>query len=305
VSSPFPERRRADRLDELLRYAANGRRQHRDTELDAELKPLADFAMALQGSPAPAPTEDFRAGLRAMLLAKIEREGIGATASAGSGAATRPARTKTVLADNEARLPLNRRHLVHPATTPPAGPVRPVRGNGRTRAAILIGVTAGALALSGVSLASTDSVPGDPLYSVKRSSEHAQLVLAGSDAGRGQLHLDFAKSRLVESRSVPADAVDRVLVDMDNEVRAGVRMLLASALENHDGGAVDTVMAFLSQQRTELTQLRLDLPAAAGHLRASLDLLRDIETRANQVRAAIAGGCDNTRSDELGPKPDC
>ena len=291
MSSPFPERRRADRLDEMLRFAANGRRQHRHTELDSELKPLADYAMSLAGAPAPAPTDDFRTGLRAMLLAKIEREGIGVTAI-GAPLST------------EATVPLNRpgyRPVFEPESAKPAR----TRGSGRTRAAILIGVTAGALALSGVSLASTDSVPGDPLYSVKRSSEQAQLVLAGSDAGRGQLHLEFARSRQVEARQVPGAAIGGVLDEMDGEARDGTRLLLSAAWQDRDGAAVESVTAFVSQQRNDLTQLRLVLPGAADHLRESLDLLRDIETRANQVRAAILNGCHDAPHDELGPAPRC
>jgi hypothetical protein len=284
----------------MLRFAANGRRQHRDTELDTELKPLADFAMSLSGTPAPAPTDDFRTGLRAMLLAKIEREGIGATAIDAPLA-------------TEATVPLTRPHAnpyVGPLVSSPAAPVpilgarKPTRGR-RTRAAILVGVTAGALALSGVSLASTDSVPGDALYSVKRSSEQAQLVLAGSDASRGQLHLEFAKSRMVEARGVPDPTTDQVLTEMDAETRSGVALLFASAMKNGDQSPVDTVMAFLSQQRTELTQLRLSLPRAATKLLASMDLLRDIETRANLIRAAILSGCEVAESDQFGPRPTC
>jgi Domain of unknown function (DUF5667) len=294
VSSPFPERRRADRLDEMLRFAANGRRQHRHTDLDAELKPLADLAMSLAGAPAPAPTEDFRTGLRALLLANIEREGIGATAIRV------PRSTEATMPAHRTNDRTNDRPIV------PAEPARSVRDRGgRTRAAILLGVTAGALALSGVSLASTDSVPGDALYSVKRSSEQAQLVLAGSDAGRGQLHLEFAKSRQVEARHVPADATDGVLDDMDGEARAGTRLLLSAAWQDRDGGTVASVTAFVAQQRSELTQLRLDLPRVVDRLRESLDLLRDIETRANQVRAAILSGCADVQYDELGPEPHC
>jgi hypothetical protein len=222
-----------------------------------------------------------------MLLAKIEREGIGATAL-GAPPST------------DATVRLNR-PVTGPASPNPVGN----RGGLRTRAALLIGVTAGALALSGVSLASTDSVPGDALYSVKRSSEQAQLVLAGSDISRGRLHFEFAKSRQVESRQVPAAAVGGVLEEMDGEARAGTRLVLSAAWQDRDGAAVESVTTFVAQQRSELTQLRLVLLGAADRLRESLDLLRDIETRANQVRAAILSGCDDAPQDELGPAPRC
>jgi hypothetical protein len=289
VSPPFPERRRADRLDELLRFAANGRRHHRDTDRDAELKPMVDFAMSLAAAPAPAPSDEFKTGLRALLLAKIEREGIGATAIDASPA-------------TGATLPLNQ-----PYQRPvgePALSAAPPRGS-RTRIAILAGVVAGALALSGVSLASTDSIPGDALYSVKRSSEQAQLVLAGSDVSRGNLHLEFARSRLVEARHVAPSEASGVLDEMDAETRAGARLLFGAAWADREGAAIDAVTAFLSQQRDDLTQLRLTTTTAGEHLQSSLDLLREIETRADRLRAAILSGCADAPNDELGPAPRC
>jgi hypothetical protein len=150
-------------------------------------------------------------------------------------------------------------------------------------------------------LASTDSVPGDALYSVKRTSEQAQLVLAGSDASRGRLHLEFAKSRLVELSHVDEDAVAGVLATMDAETRSGVQLLFTAAMQQGNSSSIDAVMAFMSQQRTGLTELRLGTPAA----RTSLDLLRDVETRANLLRAALLTGCTISRIDELGPRPAC
>ncbi len=137
-------------------------------------------------------------------MAKIERDGIGVTGRA------------------KAAEPANRAAL--------AGKTQVVRqvsaGHGRTRAAVLIGVTAGALALSGVSAASTDSLPGDALYQVKRSSERAQLALAGSDLSRGQLHLEFATAACARrSRCQPFEAAGG-LADMDGEASEGVRLIV-------------------------------------------------------------------------------
>ena len=54
----------------------------------------------------------------------------------------------------------------------------------RTRGAIIVGVACGAIAVSGMSAASENAVPGDALYGVKRSTERAQLELASSDLVR-------------------------------------------------------------------------------------------------------------------------
>ena len=40
---------------------------------------------------------------------------------------------------------------------------------------------------------------GATSYNVKRSTERAQLALAGSDVSRGKLYLEFAGSRLDEA----------------------------------------------------------------------------------------------------------
>jgi hypothetical protein len=276
-------RQHADRFAELLDHAESGRRPHRRSDKESELVSLADFAMTMRAMPAPAPSDDLRAGLRTMLLAKIEREGIGTTADQKATEAAARAASRSALAG---KTQVIRRVPTH--------------GGGRARAAILIGIATGVLA-SGVSLASTDSVPGDALYSVKRTSEQAQLVLAGSDASRGRLHLEFAKSRLVEVRHVDEGAVAAVLATMDAETRSGVQLLFTAAMQQRNGSSIDAVTAFLSQQRTGLTELRLGTPAA----RTSLDLLRDVETRANLLKAALLSGCSMGRIDDLGPRPAC
>ncbi len=278
------ERRQVERFAELLEEASGGRRHHRRLDIDTDLAPLVETAHQVVTLPRPRASEEFRDGLRAMLMAAIEREGIGATAAAKAEQAA--ARTAM-----DAKT-----QFIRQVTTP---------GPGRTRAAIIAGVAAGALALSGVSLASTDSVPGDALYSVKRSSEQAQLVLAGSDANRGRLQLEFAKSRLVEARQVDGDEVGGVLETMDDEVTAGARMLFITAVQNGDGSAIDAVLAFAKQQRAELSRLLADRPQAEASTRDSLDLLGQVESRANLLAAALIGNCPVTAFDQLGPSPAC
>ena len=68
-------------------------------------------------------------------------------------------------------------------------------------------------------------------------------------------------------------------------------MLFSTAVQRGDSSAIDAVDAFVKQQRTELTRLRLDLPYADDPLRRSLDLLRDVETRANLLRRSTARWC--------------
>jgi hypothetical protein len=217
-------------------------------------------------------------------MATIERDGIGATEAPKAEQAA----ARTALAAKT--------QLIRQVTTP---------GPGRTRAAVIAGVAIGALALSGVSLASTGSVPGDALYSVKRSSEQAQLVLAGSDANRGHLHLEFAKSRLGEARQVDGGAAAGVLAAMDAEVVAGSSLLFTSAMQSGDGSAIDAVLAFVRQQRADLRQLLADRPQAEAPLHTSLDLLGQVESRGKLLGAALLGTCTATTFDRLGPRPNC
>ncbi len=60
----------------------------------------------------------------------------------------------------------------------------------------------GTVAVSGVSAASGDALPGETLYDVKRSTERAQLALAGNDLGKAQLYLEFARTRIQEASEV-------------------------------------------------------------------------------------------------------
>ena len=284
VNSHMFDRRHAERFAQLLDEANGRRRTHRRSSIDDELYDLVGVVARTGGARvAPEPDPEFRAGLRAMLMAKIERDGI------GSQAVERAAH-----AANRAAL---------------AGKTQPIRqvpaGAGRTRAAVLIGVTAGALALSGVSAASTKALPGEPLYPVKLSSERAQLALAASDLSRGKLRLEFARLRLLEARQVAPEVLPEVLGDMDRETRDAVALLTAVAADHDDPTALELILQFVTPQRTKLAELRESLGrAGAAATEGSERLLRQVETRARQLRDALKSDCGvGPGADDLGPKP--
>ncbi|MFG1677156.1 DUF5667 domain-containing protein [Micromonospora sp. NPDC049282] len=265
--------RRAERFAQLLDEANGGRRHHVRSRADGELTALVEVGRRLT---VERPTVDvdpeFRVGLRAMLVATVEREGV--TAGAGIRAALLPAIT-------------GRR--------------------ARARGAILVGVAAGAIALSGISAASENALPGDALYGMKRSTERAQLALANSDISRGQLFLDFARTRLDEAASVRHDRLgfSAVLDDMDADTRQGVRLLTTVAAQRSDPTALDAVDTFLAGQRRVVSGL-LDRPdhADRDRTRRSLALLDAAGRRADALREAIACGLPApAASDTLGPAP--
>jgi hypothetical protein len=291
------DRKRADRFAEFT-DTATGPRTHRRTSVDDELAPLAQLTHQLRDlRPVTTPRDEFRSALRSFLVATAERDGVGATATAAA------ARRDSLAADTAAWQAIK----PHSALAGKTQVVRQVSGRttGRTRLAILIGVAAGAIVLSGVSAASTGALPGDPLYSVKRSTERAQLALAGSDASRGRLYLEFARSRLAEARQVNSQA-GTVLADMDDETRQGAALLLSSALTNHDSSAVTAVTAFVTQQLQALDDLGSSL-SDTSVIGPSISNLDKIRTRADAIANFLAGrpGCVLTsRTDYLGPVPD-
>ncbi|TNH24376.1 hypothetical protein FHG89_25145, partial [Micromonospora orduensis] len=264
-------RRRAERFAQLLDEANGARRHHVRSRVDGQLAPLVAVGQRLSVDPPAIEVDpEFRTGLRAMLLATAERDGLGNAPTATEAASVRPA--------SIARGPLL------PAVT---------ARRARARAAILVGVAAGAIAVSGISAASEDAVPGDALYGMKRSTERAQLALASSDISRGQLFLDFARTRLGEAAKLRGDRIGyrTILDDMDADTRQGVRLLTSAAVQRAEPGSLDTVNTFVTGQRRAVTNL-LDGANRADRerTRQSLALLDSIRERSNALRASIACG---------------
>ncbi|MFI6229797.1 DUF5667 domain-containing protein [Micromonospora echinospora] len=288
MDSNLFSRRRAERFAQLLDEANGGRRHHVRSRVDDRLGGLVGLGRQL-GSAAP-PVEvdaDFRTGLRAMLVAAAEREGVGATATPAAGAE-----------------PAGRRSS---AAVSPRGPLVPsvTARRARARGAILIGVAAGAVAVSGISAASENAVPGDALYGMKRSTERAQLALANSNLSRGQLFLDFARTRLGEASEVRGDraAFEAILDDMDEDTRQGVRLLTTTAVERADAAGLDAVDTFVTGQRRAVAAL-LDGASRAERDRArgSLALLDAARQRSDALRASLTCGAPQAgTADLLGP----
>jgi hypothetical protein len=285
VNSVLFHRRRAERFAQLLDEAHGGRRHHVRSPVDndlADVVAVGHRVSALKHSVDVDVDPEFRMGLRAMLVAAAEREGIGNIADTGA----------TV--DLEA--------FRAAASGAPKQRARRLR----TRGAILAGVALGAIAVSGMSAASENAVPGDALYGVKRSTERAQLALASSDLSKGQLFLDFARNRLAEAQAVrEGDGFTNALDDMDANTTEGVKLLTTTAMERHDTAALDAIDAFLKRQRTGVGSL-LDTGDAARHERSltSVGLLVSVEKRADELRRSLECGSNAAKNtDALGPLP--
>nr|WP_307798239.1 DUF5667 domain-containing protein [Actinoplanes flavus] len=274
----FPNSRSAEHFAELIDDAGGARHHHSRGQADEELHRLVAIGNRLSAARPGAPVDsEFRVGLRAMLVATAERDGIGRTA---------------VETD--------------PEPIVETGNVRRIGRRIRARGAIVIGVAAGAMAVSGISAASESASPGDALYSVKRQTERAQLAIAGSDVTRGELSLDFARTRLTEAIAMRGDEPEFALVldDMDADTRKGVRLLTTSAVSQKDTTPLTTLDGFATGQRRTFTPALEKLsPANRERASVSLGLLEDVADRADDLRAGLA--CDKvdpSGSDALGPK---
>lgn len=279
-------RRRAERFAQLLDEAEGGIRHHSRSAIDAELTPMVELGVRvgeLTESVGPDPV--FRAELRTMLVAAAQRDGVGITAvTPPDGDRVRQRLSNGVLAGVRSR----------------------IFERLRTRGAIVVCVAAGTLALSGMSAASGDALPGDALYGVKRSAERAQLALASSDVNRGQLYLEFAKTRVAEATAVREDSADLVaaLTDMDAETRQGVKLLNTAAVARRDPAALDVVNRFVDeQQRRVAALLEGQPPATHSRVLESLTLLGSVTQRTGALRTALNCGATGVSTDVLGPLP--
>jgi hypothetical protein len=85
-----------------------------------------------------------------------------------------------------------------------AQPVYSWRQKYHTAIRYAVSVVVGLSLVGGTTFASNGTVPGDPLYSVKRVKEKIELTLALSDASKTGLEAKFAEDRLTELHALMA-----------------------------------------------------------------------------------------------------
>lgn len=144
-------------------------------------------------------------------------------------------------------------------------------GKGLAAGGLSVGVAAGAL--GGAAAASTDALPGDSLYGLKRGMEDIQLDLAGDDADRGSVLLDHASTRMQEARRLmerdragdldheSLTEVRRALSGMRQDASEGHRLLTAAYRQDGDLAPMRSLSRFTKKHRDGWTQLRDRLPA--------------------------------------------
>ncbi|MFC8568973.1 DUF5667 domain-containing protein [Streptomyces sp. NPDC057245] len=154
----------------------------------------------------------------------------------------------------------------------------------RPRSRLAKGLTAGGLSVSvaagafgGVAAASSDALPGDSLYGLKRGIEDFRLGLADGNDERGRAYLDLASTRLSEARrlmergrSGPLDheslgEVRRALSGMQHDASEGHRLLSSVYARDPDSLApMQALSAFSQSHRETWGALRDRLPVQLG-----------------------------------------
>lgn len=236
------------------------------TPRDEQIAQLVQFAETLCEAAVAEPTPEFRLSLRSTLMAEAQ----------------------TALVPVEALVSTESR-----ARTLTAAPTQhPVRRR-------VAGLTAAALASVGVVgmvSSSASAVPGEMLYSVKRSVESVQLALHHSDGSRGAFLLAQASERLAEARQLSDDPSARTdsliastLEDFSSQAESGSSSLFDDFDNNGKTKSIQKVNDFAAAAATELATLSSLVPASAeGAFTSAAKTISDLAIEASSLCSTCA-----------------
>jgi hypothetical protein len=158
------------------------------------------------------------------------------------------------------------------------GKLRPRTRLTKSLAAGGLSVSVAASAFGGVAAASSDALPGDSLYGLKRSIEDFKLqyLTDGAD-DQGQAYLDLASTRLTEARRLlerdrgghldheSLGEIRRTLSGMQQDATEGHRLLHEAYERDPDSlGPIQALSAFSRSHRQAWGALRQKLPVQLG-----------------------------------------
>jgi hypothetical protein len=160
---------------------------------------------------------------------------------------------------------------------------------GLAASGLTMGVAAGAL--GGVAAASTDALPGDTLYGLKRGMEDLRLDFAGGDIDRGEVYLDRAATRLNEARRLmerarsgrldpdSLDEVHRALASLRDDAAEGHRLLSDAYEADGSLAALRPLSAFTEAHGDTWERLRWQLPIELHDISADVSGVFDAMER--------------------------
>ncbi|MCI4039602.1 DUF5667 domain-containing protein [Streptomyces sp. TRM75563] len=272
----------------------------------ADRGPLLALANGLGELPKPQLDPEVKVVQRAQLVAAME------AMFAEGGASTGPT------------VPVQRGKGAHRAS-----PLRKLRprsrwAKGLTAGGLTVGVAAGAF--GGVAAASSDALPGDSLYGLKRGMEDISLGMAKGDADRGEVYLDQASTRLSEARRLmergrsgaldheSLGAVRRALNGMSHDASEGHRLLRAAYQRDGAIGPIQTLDTFSRSHRDTWSSLRDRLPVQLTDVRDEVSSVFDaMEEEVAPLQSLLprppgedknTGRADTTTPDTGSPRTD-
>ncbi|CAM5388895.1 MULTISPECIES: DUF5667 domain-containing protein [Streptomyces] len=242
------------------------------TEERTEQGELLALAAGLGALPRPQLDPEVKVVQRAQLVAAME-----AMLQEGTGAA-------------DASVPQQRSHRAKGAhRASPLGKLRPRTRltKGLAAGGLSVGVAAGAF--GGVAAASSDALPGDSLYGLKRGIEDFKLnYLTDGDDQRGQTYLDQASTRLSEARRLlergrggrldheSIGEIRRTLSGMQRDVTEGHRLLHAAYQADPDSlGPIQALSTFSRSHRQAWSALSDKLPTQLGDVKQQVSSVFD------------------------------
>ena len=182
------------------------------------------------------------------------------------------------------------------------------------------GAMAGVIAFTGVGIAASRSLPGQPFYGLKRGAEGLQLDLVSGDTAKGSKHLEFAETRLREVRALahgdgelslggPAGTplaagltfggtlhkrINDTLTAFNNETNSGRALLEHAYRANGKEAPLRLLKSFASDSQATLVAILPALPAASrDSAETSLQLVSDVSSTVNQLLSigTCGGSC--------------
>lgn len=169
----------------------------------------------------------------------------------------------------------------------------------RTKRERRIAAAVGGLALvgasSGLAAAAQTSLPGDPLYPLKRAIENAQTGLTMGDEAKGATLLSNAQDRLDELNRLAARGDDEATVsqtldDFSTQATEASDLLLADYAESGHASSITELRDFTGSSLDSLADLAPQLDGSAhGALVHAADVLTRIDAEAERACPTCGG----------------
>jgi hypothetical protein len=220
---------------------------------------LVDVVGALRTQEAPAPRPDFVANLRERLMDAAD----------------------TLL------IPVERTAPANVVAFPDVARRRQRRLNVAAAALVIVGGTAG------VAAAAESSLPGDPLYPIKRGIESARVNFNSSESGKGQDLLRQASTRLDEVDGLlgsdsSADRITDTLGSFQDSAIDGADLIFVAYQRSNDPDDITRLRAVLASQLNLLDDLAGRAPEGTD---SAFDQARALIADLDQQARVLCGQC--------------